>query len=107
LAGADHTGATWSGTTCPNGVQQDPPCLPLLGSARPKSSVAVTVRDSGDALLVDLKPDLGGDAWSFTLERLAASGRWVAVGTYRTDGPRETRTVNPPKGTYRVVVPPQ
>lgn len=32
-----------------------------------------------------------------------SSGSWANVGTYRTKGKKETRTINLPKGTYRAV----
>ena len=119
FAGADLSGATfnyanltdanlnardlsfskWLSTICPNGVTQSTRCS-ALPSTPPSSSIAAAANNSGTSLLVDINPDLGSGAWTFTVERL--SGIWMTVGTYVTQNPRETQTINLPEGTYRV-----
>jgi uncharacterized protein YjbI with pentapeptide repeats len=106
LGGAILTGAIWSNTTCPSGIQQSTQC-PVIFGGGPASSVTATADKRDNNLLVNIDPDLGGDAWTFSVEQLAPSGRWETVGTYLTDGSRETRTINLPEGTYRIVVPTQ
>jgi len=41
------------------------------------------------------------------MERAAPSGLWKRSGPTATDRTRETRTINLPEDTYRVVVPTQ
>lgn len=55
-------------------------------------------------LVVDVDPNKGSGYWTFTVQRAQADGSWVTLRSYRTKGHTETRTVNLPAGTYRVVV---
>lgn len=60
-------------------------------------------------LRVDVDPNLPkAKYWRFTIQRLGRDGvTWSKWRTLRTTTKREVRSVNPPKGTYRVVVPEQ
>jgi hypothetical protein len=60
-------------------------------------------------LRVDLDPNRGRKAWKFQVQRNVGDDEdaWETVGTYRTQGSKETRTVNVRKGQYRVLVPAQ
>ncbi len=72
----------------------------------PSAAVTVGVAASGSALSVDVDPDLSAGAWTFHVQRQRADGSWRSLrATYRTRGARETRTVDLPRGTYRVRVP--
>jgi subtilisin family serine protease len=76
------------------------------GVTRPRVTVAVASVSRRSKLFVNVNPDRGSASWVFRVQRL--SGRtWVTKGTYTTQGPAETRTINLKKGTYRVVVPSQ
>lgn len=55
-------------------------------------------------LAVDVDPNKGKGFWTFQVQRLERTGRWTPLKTYSTTGTKEKRTVNLPKGTYRVVV---
>ena len=74
----------------------------------PIPSAVVTVGSvaSGSKLGVDIDPDLSAGAWAFRVERQRADGSWRTLkATYRTHGALETRIVDLPRGTYRVLVP--
>ena len=60
----------------------------------------------GNKLKVDLDPNLPGTkSWTFTVQRLAADGTtWNKWRTFKTTTKKEVKTVNPKKGTYRIVV---
>jgi uncharacterized protein YjbI with pentapeptide repeats len=107
LTSADVTGARWAATTCPDGIRQNTPCAPVdwLGS----STVAVSAgaANGNGQLSITVGPGVGGATWRVTVQRLAESGGWVAVGIHTTRGPGDTLTINLPNGTYRAVVPPQ
>ena len=89
---------------------------PLSGPARAElgvirvslASVAYgpLTEPSGRALSVNVDPNLGSDAWRFTLQRRSGSG-WVDVGSYRTRGRAEKAWFDVRSGSYRVVVPAQ
>jgi hypothetical protein len=66
----------------------------------------VKVRATGGTskLSVDVDPNKGKGYWTFQVQRQNADGSWKALKSYRTQGTKETRTINLPKGTYRVVV---
>ena len=58
-------------------------------------------------LYVNVNPNQGKGSWEFQIQKLTKDG-WVTLPkTYKTHGKYETRTINKPKGTYRVVVLPQ
>lgn len=63
--------------------------------------------DNGLQLMVDIDPDLpDARAWSFILQRQGRDG-WRYAGRFRTQYGVETRRIDVPPGTYRVVVPAQ
>ena len=84
---------------------------PLLSRPPPATisppTVAVSVKAvSGRSKLhIDVNPNKGKGHWTFTVQRKAKNGSWGPYQkTYKTLGRRETRTINLPKGTYRVVI---
>lgn len=58
---------------------------------------------NGSRLKVDIDPNKGAKAWVFQVQR-EGEDAWQTLRTYRTVGKRETRTINLPQGTYRVLV---
>ncbi|HEX4733356.1 MAG TPA: hypothetical protein VH247_02995 [Thermoleophilaceae bacterium] len=68
------------------------------------SSVALDSVDGADKLHVDIDTNLGRDFWTFHVQRRVGND-WRTVGTYRSQGNGETRTLDLPPGKYRVVVP--
>lgn len=73
----------------------------------PKPAVLAWAKSKRSKLKVDVNPNQGKGYWSFEIQRKTATG-WAAGRTvYRTKGTKETRTVNLPKGTYRVKVHPK
>ena len=54
-------------------------------------------------LKVDIDPNKGRRAWVFEVQR-QQDDEWRTLRTYRTRGSKETRTINLPKGLYRVHV---
>jgi hypothetical protein len=78
-----------------SGVQALPVRLP---------SVRVTSDSKQSKLKVDIDPNRGRKAWTFQVQRQIDDETWKAVGTYRTKGSHETRTINLRKGIYRVSV---
>jgi hypothetical protein len=70
----------------------------------PTARVSSVSRES--KLRVDIDPNLGRRSWTFHVERSMDEG-WSKVGTYRTQGGREIRTINLRSGCYRVRVPAQ
>jgi hypothetical protein len=86
-------------------VVQSTPCAPLVLTSQP--TVTASANASGNAVDVDIEPNLENAAWQFTVERRTESNGWMPVGSYATRGPDETASVNLPAGSYRVVVPAQ
>ena len=86
-----------------------PPTFPIPGPAVtcPSASVVVKSVRKQSRLFVDVDPDQGSRYWSFIVQRRTKAGKWVKVGTYRTRGSHETRTINLRRGTYRVMVKPK
>ena len=75
------------------------------GPSGPTVVVRVKAKSSGSKLFVDVDPNKGSGYWRFQVQRLdTGTMTWKARKTYRTKGTKETRTINLPKGTYRVVV---
>ena len=74
--------------------------------AIPKPYVRVGVKAVRDQsrLRIDVNPNMGKGYWTFQVQRQNARGSWKPLKTYKTQGTKETRTINLPKGTYRVVV---
>ena len=46
---------------------------------------------------------MGRRSWTFQVQRQADED-WKTLRTYRTQGSRETRTINLGKGAYRILV---
>lgn len=75
---------------------------------QPFTKVIVRAKRSGRVLYVNVNPNLTGSKyWRFRVIRKAADGTWVPKKVYRTRGAGETRTIDLPKGRYRVVVLPK
>lgn len=55
-------------------------------------------------LIVDVNPNKGSGYWTFNVQVQQADGAWLPLSSYRTKGRTETRTINLPAGTYRVIV---
>jgi hypothetical protein len=71
----------------------------------PTVKVSLRGDPARDRLVVNVDPDRGSGYWTFTVAKRTSSGTWATLrGSYRTEGARETRTLNLPKGSYRVVV---
>jgi hypothetical protein len=71
----------------------------------PKVSVNAVAKQS--KFVVDIDPNMGRKSWVLQLQRRGDDDVWRDLGTYRTQGKRETRTINPRKGVYRVHVLPR
>lgn len=73
----------------------------------PVPTVRVKATGGRSKLRVDVDPNRGGKYWTFGVQKLLADGTWKQLKSYRTKSSKETRTVNLPKGTYRVTLDPQ
>jgi hypothetical protein len=82
------------------------PAMTTTVVPQPLTAVVATARRSGNVLHVDVNPNLPKQQyWKFRVyKQNLTDGSWVARKTYRTAGSKETRTINLPKGTYKVVV---
>lgn len=67
-------------------------------------TVKVSARNNSSKLFIDVDPDKGTGFWTFQVQRKQADGTWKPLKSYRTKGPKETRTIGLRKGTYRVWV---
>lgn len=66
-------------------------------------SCLVGTNSNGNVLKVNMGPNLKGSKnYTFTVQKSTTSG-WVDVGTYKTKGSKETRTINLKAGTYQVL----
>jgi alkaline phosphatase len=86
---------TTEGTSLDQGEQQWP---------QPRASVRVRTVKEGSRLHVNVNPNVGADYWWLTVGRKGADGSWARVGSYRTRKAAEVRTLDLPRGTYRVRV---
>ena len=78
-----------------------PPAAPVLPSAR----VSVRASAGRSKLRVDVNPNVGRKHWTFTVQYLRRDGTWgTRSRAYRTQGAKETRTLDLGKGTYRILV---
>jgi hypothetical protein len=66
--------------------------------------VTLSVAGKQSKLKVDIDPNMGAKAWVFQVQRQVGDEEWKDLKTYRTRGRSETRTINLPKGYYRVHV---
>jgi hypothetical protein len=72
---------------------------------KPHVSLKIGTRSKGGTLWLDVNPDMGEGFWRFVIQKRGLGGAWAAYkGLYKTEGSQERRTVNLPKGMYRVVV---
>jgi hypothetical protein len=71
----------------------------------PTAHVTVGTNASLSKLVVNVDPDKGSGFWAFRVQVKRADGtRRTLKKVYRTQGPKETRTIDLPSGTYRVKV---
>ncbi len=71
----------------------------------PTARAAVSTNTPESKFVVNVDPDKGSGYWTFRVQARRADGNWRTLkGTYRTQGKRETRTIDLKAGTYRVVV---
>jgi hypothetical protein len=68
------------------------------------SGVTASAVESKSKVRVKVTPALPKGSWGFRVQRLR-KGTWKPVTDLSTRGDSETRTVNLPRGRYRVVVP--
>lgn len=86
-------GAARAAATAPYGLQ-----APVVG-------VAVKAVYSYSKLYVNVNPNVGAGYWTFRVQRRRADGTWATLSAwYKTYGTGETRTLDLPRGTYRVKV---
>jgi hypothetical protein len=92
-----------------SGAGVSPPGTTAAVVPQPWTAVVAAARRSGNVLYVDVNPNLPKKQyWKFRVyKQNPTDGSWVAKKTYRTAGSKETRTINLPKGTYKVVVLPK
>ncbi len=83
------------------------PQPPPIAQPQRRASVKVRAVKSRSKLRVNVNPNRGSRYWTFKVKRKRADGTWAGKGTYRTRRAAETRTINLPKGTYRVRVRPK
>lgn len=83
------------------GEDQVGPVTSTTVRTKPVVSAEITDRYA-DKLFVNVTPNRSTGYWRFRVERRTRAGAWVRVGTYRTYGVTQTRTLNLPRGTYRV-----
>lgn len=73
----------------------------------PTVRASLTTDAARDMLRVDVDPDRGTGYWTFRVQRQSADGWTTLATTYRTQGTRETRTIDLGPGRYRVIVAPK
>ena len=73
----------------------------------PRVKVKVKSTRNASRLRVNVNPNKGKGYWRFRVLKKEKNGSWKPIRGYRTRGPKETRTVNLPRGTYRVRVYPK
>lgn len=100
------TAASTASTQIAAPVAPTPP-KPAPVKAKPKATVAVKPVSKASKLYVNVNPNKGSGYWTFQVQVKQKNGTWRALKTYKTQGKSETRTINLPKGTYRVVVQPK
>ncbi len=99
--------ATYLGTLTCAASNSDPRVVPTPPVVQPMPTVKVKAVSGRSKLKVDVNPNMGRKYWTFQVQRKKADGTWKALKTYRTVGSSEKRTVNLPKGTYKVFVNPK
>jgi hypothetical protein len=99
--------ASYLGTTTCKESSSAVQVVPTPAVVLPSPSVKVKAVSGRSKLKVDVNPNMGRKYWTFQVQRKNTDGTWKALKTYRTIGSAEKRTVNLPKGTYRVFVNPK
>lgn len=79
-----------------------PPPAPAPAPVPQTPTVKVKAVSGKSKLYVDVDPDRGTGYWTFRVQRKNPDRSWHTVKTYRTEGSRETRTIDLKKGAYRV-----
>lgn len=98
---SDGDGVVDAQDTCPTayGVAAYAGCPPP-----PTAIVTVKAKGGKSKLYVDVNPNKGRGYWTFQVQSKRVDNSWGLLKTYKTQGTKETRTINPKRGTYRVVV---
>ena len=98
--------ATYPGTT--TSAASTSPVQVVPATTLPSPTVKVKAVSSRSKLKVDVNPNMGRKYWTFQVQRKNADGTtWKPLKTYKTYGSAEKRTINLPKGTYKVFVNPK
>jgi polysaccharide biosynthesis protein PslG len=109
-ADSKHPSRAGYGLVLPNG--RPVPALAgvraLYGLARARAAVRVKAVGGMSSMRVNVDPNRGRRYWSFRVQKQRKDKSWVSRGKlYRTHGRKETRTLNLPRGRYRVVIKPK
>jgi hypothetical protein len=99
--------ATYVGTGTCAGSSSAVQMVPTPPVVQPSPTVKVKAVSGRSKLKVDVNPNMGRKYWTFQVQRKNADGTWKPLKTYKTYGSAEKRTVNLPKGTYKVFVNPK
>jgi hypothetical protein len=84
---------------------QDPSGQVVVTGWEPTVRVTVRTNASRSKFVVNVDPDKGSGYWTFRVQSQRADGSWRTLKkVHRTEGKKETRTVNLPAGIYRVRV---
>ena len=92
--------AVLTAAQAPGGIR----AMPTVTSSAVPATVKVKPISGKSKLKVDVNPNRGKGYWTFKVHKQLPDGSWQPLKTYKTLGSKETRTINLPKGTYRVVV---
>jgi chitodextrinase len=107
-AGTSVASAASAGVTptapAPPAPAPAPPAPAPAPPAAPSAAVKVRAASGASKLSVDVNPNKGRGYWTFKVQRQNPNGSWKSLKSYKNHGSRETRSINLPKGTYRVVV---
>ena len=88
-----------SGTNPPTGLPPQQPAGTTDSAARLSITARATAKRS--KLRIDVDPDQASNNYELRVVK-RVSGRWKIVTRTATKGPRDTRTINLPRGLYRV-----
>ena len=88
---------------------RDTGMMPQDYMAQGAATVALKAVKGKSKLRVNVNPNRKpGKNWKFTVKRFQPKNdRWKKVGQHTTKGPKEVRTINVPKGRYRVHIRPK
>ena len=100
--------ASYEGTKVSSPSRSSTQSIPTPPVVQPSPTVKVKAVSGRSKLKVDVNPNKGRKYWTFQVQRKKADGKtWKPLKTYKTYGSAEKRTINLPKGTYRVFVNPK